>query len=112
MPRKASVQVSEVGNFDEACATAREAKFSPIGNRGISGQAMHTGYWSHGTRHATEHVFADGIGGYLIPDKALTGYVLSNPHYAGALASVRPRSVCFHQWGAGFSALIRRDGPP
>src|SRR5476649_1482356 len=40
---------------EEAWAIAREAKFPPIGNRGISGQGMHTGYKSHGARHATEY---------------------------------------------------------
>ena len=49
------VQVSEVDNADEARAIAREAKYPPIGNRGISGQGMHTGYRSHGARHATEY---------------------------------------------------------
>jgi 2-keto-3-deoxy-L-rhamnonate aldolase RhmA len=40
------VQVSEVDNADEVRAIAREAKYPPIGNRGISGQGMHTGYRS------------------------------------------------------------------
>ena len=49
------VQVSEVDNAEEARAIAREAKYPPIGNRGISGQGMHTGYRSHGARHASEY---------------------------------------------------------
>ncbi len=49
------VQVSEVDNAEEARAIVREAKYPPIGNRGISGQGMHTGYRSHGARHATEY---------------------------------------------------------
>ncbi len=49
------VQVSEVDNAEEARAIAREAKYPPIGNRGIPGQGMHTGYKSYGARHATEY---------------------------------------------------------
>jgi 2-keto-3-deoxy-L-rhamnonate aldolase RhmA len=49
------VQVSEVDNAAEARAIAREAKFPPIGGRGISGQGMHTGYKSYGSRHASEY---------------------------------------------------------
>ncbi len=43
-------------NADEARAIVREAKYPPIGNRGISGQGMHTGYRSHGAIYtATEY---------------------------------------------------------
>ena len=49
------VQVSEVDNAEEARAIVREAKYPPIGNRGISGQGMHTGYRSHGARHASDY---------------------------------------------------------
>ena len=49
------VQVSEVDNVEEARAIVRQAKYPPIGDRGISGQGMHTGYRSHGARHATEY---------------------------------------------------------
>ena len=49
------VQVSEVDNAEEARALIRVAKYPPIGNRGISGQGMHTGYKSYGARHATEY---------------------------------------------------------
>ena len=38
-----------------ARAIVREAKYPPIGNRGISGQGMHTGYRSYGARHASEY---------------------------------------------------------
>src|SRR5260370_17868919 len=47
------IQVSEVDSVEEARAIVREAKYPPIGNRGISGQGMHTGYRSHGARHAS-----------------------------------------------------------
>ena len=49
------IQVSEVDNADEACAIARQAKYPPIGDRGISSQGMHTGYRSYGARHASEY---------------------------------------------------------
>ena len=49
------IQVSEVDTAAEARAIVQLAKFPPIGNRGISGQGMHTGYKSYGARHATEY---------------------------------------------------------
>ena len=49
------IQVSEVENAEEARAIVREAKYPPIGKRGISGQGMHTGYKSFGARHASEY---------------------------------------------------------
>ena len=49
------IQVSEVETAKEARAIVRLAKYPPIGNRGISGQGPHTGYKSHGARHATEY---------------------------------------------------------
>jgi 2-keto-3-deoxy-L-rhamnonate aldolase RhmA len=49
------VQVSEVDTAEEARAIAALAKYPPIGQRGISGQGMHTGYRSYGARHATEY---------------------------------------------------------
>ena len=49
------IQVSEVETAAEARAIVQLAKFPPIGNRGISGQGMHTGYKSYGARHATEY---------------------------------------------------------
>ena len=51
----AGVQVSEVDTAEEARELARLAKYPPIGERGISGQGMHTGYRSYGARHATEY---------------------------------------------------------
>ena len=49
------IQVSEVDTVEEARAIVREAKYPPIGHRGISGQGMHTGYRSYGGRHASEY---------------------------------------------------------
>lgn len=49
------IQVSEVDSVEEARAIVALAKYPPIGNRGISGRGMHTGYRSHGARHATEY---------------------------------------------------------
>ena len=49
------IQVSEVDTVAEARAIVALAKFPPVGNRGISGQGMHTGYRSYGARHATEY---------------------------------------------------------
>ena len=49
------IQVSEVENAEEARAIVREAKYPPIGNRGIAGQGMHTGYKSYGARHLSEY---------------------------------------------------------
>src|SRR5262249_47793872 len=49
------VQVSEVDSVEEARALVRQAKYPPIGHRGISGQGMHTGYRSYGARHASEY---------------------------------------------------------
>jgi 2-keto-3-deoxy-L-rhamnonate aldolase RhmA len=49
------VQVSDVDNAEEARAIVAQAKFPPLGQRGISGQGMHTGYRSYGARHATEY---------------------------------------------------------
>jgi 2-keto-3-deoxy-L-rhamnonate aldolase RhmA len=49
------VQVSDVDTAEEARAIVAQAKFPPIGHRGISGQGMHTGYRSYGARHAAEY---------------------------------------------------------
>src|SRR3954470_6682440 len=49
------IQVSEVDSVEEARAIVREAKYPPIGHRGIAGAGMHTGYRSHGARHASEY---------------------------------------------------------
>jgi 2-keto-3-deoxy-L-rhamnonate aldolase RhmA len=49
------IQVSEVDTVAEAQAIVNVAKFPPIGDRGISGQGMHTGYRGYGARHAVEY---------------------------------------------------------
>jgi 4-hydroxy-2-oxoheptanedioate aldolase len=49
------IQVSEVDNAEEARAIVREAKFPPIGNRGIAGLGPHTRYKSYGARHLSEY---------------------------------------------------------
>jgi 2-keto-3-deoxy-L-rhamnonate aldolase RhmA len=49
------VQVSEVDSPEEARAIVAQAKFPPVGHRGLSGQGMHTGYRSYGARHASEY---------------------------------------------------------
>ena len=46
------IQISDVDTVEEARAIVEVAKYPPIGNRGISGQGMHTGYRSYGARHA------------------------------------------------------------
>ncbi len=42
-------------NTEEARTLVQVAKYPPIGNRGISGQGMHTAYKSYGARHASEY---------------------------------------------------------
>lgn len=49
------IQISEIDTVEEARAIVQLAKFPPVGNRGISGQGMHTGYRSYGARHAAEY---------------------------------------------------------
>jgi 2-keto-3-deoxy-L-rhamnonate aldolase RhmA len=49
------IQVSEVETVAEARAIVQVAKYPPIGDRGISGQGMHTGYRGYGARHATDY---------------------------------------------------------
>jgi 2-keto-3-deoxy-L-rhamnonate aldolase RhmA len=49
------IQVSEVDNAEEARAIVREAKYPPIGNRGISQMGPHTGYKGYGGRFTTEY---------------------------------------------------------
>jgi 2-keto-3-deoxy-L-rhamnonate aldolase RhmA len=44
------IQVSEVDSVEEARAIAGVAKYPPIGQRGIAGAGMHTGYRSYGAR--------------------------------------------------------------
>jgi len=49
------IQISGVDNADEACAIVQEAKYPPIGHRGISGMGLHTGYKSYGATYQTEY---------------------------------------------------------
>ena len=42
-------------NADEARAIVREAKYPPIGSRGMSGMGPHTGYKNYGNRYQTEY---------------------------------------------------------
>jgi len=49
------IQVSEIENADEARAIVREAKYPPIGNRGIAGLGLHTGYRGYGARHLSDY---------------------------------------------------------
>src|SRR5882757_5756656 len=49
------IQISGVDNADEAREIVREAKYPPIGNRGMSGMGPHTGYKSYGDRYQTEY---------------------------------------------------------
>lgn len=49
------IQVSEVDTVEEAKGIVNVAKFPPIGDRGISGQGMHTGYRGYGARHAVDY---------------------------------------------------------
>ena len=49
------IQISGVENAEEARAIVREAKYPPIGHRGMSGMGPHTGYRSYGNRYQTEY---------------------------------------------------------
>ena len=49
------IQISGVDNAEEARAIAQEAKYPPIGNRGISGMGPHTAYKSYGSRFQSEY---------------------------------------------------------
>jgi 2-keto-3-deoxy-L-rhamnonate aldolase RhmA len=49
------IQVSGVETADEARAIVREAKYPPIGNRGISGMGPHTGYRGYGANYQDEY---------------------------------------------------------
>ena len=49
------IQISGVDNAEEARAIVREAKYPPIGIRGMSGMGPHTGYKSYGNRYQTEY---------------------------------------------------------
>lgn len=49
------IQISGVETADEAHAIVREAKYPPIGSRGISGMGPHTGYRGYGARFQTDY---------------------------------------------------------
>ena len=49
------IRISEVEDLEEARAVAREAKHSPLGNRGISGWGIRTGYRGYRQRYAFEY---------------------------------------------------------
>jgi 2-keto-3-deoxy-L-rhamnonate aldolase RhmA len=49
------IQVSDVDNAEEARAIVQQAKYPPIGNRGISQMGPHTGYKGYGGRYHTEY---------------------------------------------------------
>ena len=49
------IQISGVDNADEARAIVQEAKYPPIGNRGISQMGSHTSYKGYGANFHTEY---------------------------------------------------------
>lgn len=49
------IQISGVETADEARAIVQEAKYPPIGIRGISGMGPHTGYKGYGANFGTEY---------------------------------------------------------
>jgi 2-keto-3-deoxy-L-rhamnonate aldolase RhmA len=49
------IQISDVDRADEARAIVQQAKYPPIGNRGISQMGPHTGYRSYGGRYHAEY---------------------------------------------------------
>ena len=49
------IQISDVDTADEARAIVHEAKYPPIGNRGISQMGSHTHYKSFGARYHEEY---------------------------------------------------------
>lgn len=49
------IQISGVDNAEEARAIVQEAKYPPIGNRGISQMGSHTGYKGYGDRYQAEY---------------------------------------------------------
>ena len=49
------IQISGVDNAQEARAIVQEAKYPPIGNRGISQMGSHTNYKSFGARYQAEY---------------------------------------------------------
>lgn len=49
------IQISGIDSAEEARAIVQEAKYPPIGNRGISQLGPHTGYKGYGSRFHTEY---------------------------------------------------------
>lgn len=49
------IQISDVDNAAEARAIVQQAKYPPIGNRGISQMGSHTNYKGYGARYHTEY---------------------------------------------------------
>ena len=49
------IQISDVDNAAEARAIVQQAKYPPIGNRGISQMGSHTNYKSYGARYHAEY---------------------------------------------------------
>jgi 2-keto-3-deoxy-L-rhamnonate aldolase RhmA len=49
------IQISGVDNAEEARAIVHEAKYPPMGNRGISQMGPHTDYKAYGSRFQTEY---------------------------------------------------------
>ena len=49
------IQISGVETAEEARDIVKEAKYPPLGSRGMSGMGPHTGYRSYGARYATEY---------------------------------------------------------
>ncbi len=49
------IQISDVDTAEEARAIVQQAKYPPIGNRGISQMGPHTGYKSFGGRYHAEY---------------------------------------------------------
>src|SRR6266705_5535730 len=49
------IQISGVDNAEEARAIVQEAKYPPLGHRGLSGMGPHTGYKSYGATYHTAY---------------------------------------------------------
>jgi 2-keto-3-deoxy-L-rhamnonate aldolase RhmA len=49
------IQISGVDNADEARVIVQEAKYPPLGHRGIAGTGPHTGYRSYGASYHTAY---------------------------------------------------------
>ena len=49
------IQISGVETAEEARAIVQEAKYPPLGHRGISGMGPHTGYQGYGAAYQTTY---------------------------------------------------------